>query len=178
MMFMQVVMYPRLQRRFGTIPLFRTMLALGTVVYFSQGFIREFVQRQMYRTLWAVLIIFLFLKSATISVMFTSSMILVATHGANSNKRGFINGLAETLAAGVRGIGPALGGTAYSWALSAEYLPQWLRWQFVFIMVSTICFANFIESWWIREPSFPKQPLNQVVIIAKTVEEEEASMAN
>lgn len=90
----------------------------------------------------------------------------------------FINGLAETLAAGVRGIGPALGGTAYSWALSAEYLPQWLRWQFVFIMVSTICFANFIESWWIREPSFPKQPLNQVVIIAKTVEEEEASMAN
>jgi hypothetical protein len=90
----------------------------------------------------------------------------------------FINGLAETLAAGVRGIAPALGGTAYSWALSAEYLPQWLRWQFVFIMVSTICFANFIESWWIREPSIPKQPLNQVVIIAKTVEEEEASMAN
>lgn len=90
----------------------------------------------------------------------------------------FINGLAETLAAGVRGIAPAVGGTTYSWALSAEYLPQWLRWQFVFIMVSTICFANFIESWWIREPSIPKQPLNQVVIIAKTVEEEEASRGN
>ncbi|KAI9284356.1 major facilitator superfamily domain-containing protein [Umbelopsis sp. AD052] len=178
MMFMQVIVYPRLQRRFGTIPLFRTMLAVASVVIFSQGFIREFAQRQMYQALWTVLIIILFVKSATVSVMFTSSMILVAGHGANSNKRGFINGLAETLAAGVRGIGPALGGTAYSWALSAEYLPQWLRWQFVFILVSAICFANFIESWWIREPSTPKQPLNQVVIIAKTVEQEEASMAN
>jgi hypothetical protein len=88
MMFMQVIVFPRLQRRFGTIPLFRTMLAVATVVFFSQGFIREFVQRQMYQALWTVLIIILFLKSATISVMFTSSMILVASHGANSNKRG------------------------------------------------------------------------------------------
>jgi hypothetical protein len=89
----------------------------------------------------------------------------------------FINGLAETLAAGIRAIGPAIGGTAYSWALSASYLPQWLRWQFVFIIVSSICFATFIESWWIREAGSAKRPLDQVAIV-KSIEQEELAAAN
>jgi hypothetical protein len=88
MMFMQVIVYPRLQRRFGTVPVFRTILAVATVIYFSQGFVREFAQRQMFQTLWTVLIAIIFIKSASTCVMFTSSMILVASHGANSNKRG------------------------------------------------------------------------------------------
>lgn len=91
----------------------------------------------------------------------------------------FINGLAETLAAGVRAIGPALGGTTYSWALSAYYLPQWLRWQFVFIIVSIVSLVNFIASWWIREPLVGnKRSLSQIVVVTKSVEQEEASMAN
>ncbi|GAB5592550.1 hypothetical protein Unana1_07450 [Umbelopsis nana] len=179
MMFMQLVVYPRLQRRFGTLPVYRTMLAVAVMVLFAQGFIREFAQRQLYQALWTVLIITLFLKSASTTVLFTSSMILVASHGANSDKRGFINGLAETLAAGARAIGPALGGTTYSWALSASYLPRWLQWQFVFIMVSTISFVTFIASWWIREPPVGnKRTLSQIVVVTKSVEQEEASTAN
>ncbi|KAM3589630.1 hypothetical protein VKS41_000488 [Umbelopsis sp. WA50703] len=177
MMFMQIVVYPRIQRRYGTLPVFRTVLALATVVLFSQGFIRELAQRQLHHALWAVLIVTVLFKASFITVLFTSSMILVATHGANSDKRGFINGLAEALAAGVRAIGPALGGTAYSWALSASYLPQWLQWQFVFILVSTASLSNFIASLWIRDPrTLHKPTLEQVVIpTAKIADEEEAS---
>jgi hypothetical protein len=90
MMFMQLVVYPRLQRRFGTLPVYRTMLAVTVMVLFAQGFIREFAQRQLYQALWTVLIITLFLKSASTTVLFTSSMILVASHGANSDKRGCV----------------------------------------------------------------------------------------
>lgn len=87
---MQLIVYPRLQRRFGTLPVFRTMLALSVVVLFSQGFIRVLAQRQLYQTLWAVLIVTIFLKAASLTVLFTSSMILVASHGANSDKRGYV----------------------------------------------------------------------------------------
>jgi hypothetical protein len=88
MMFMQIVVYPRIQRRYGTLPVFRTVLALATVVLFSQGFIRELAQRQLHHALWAVLIVTVLFKASFITVLFTSSMILVATHGANSDKRG------------------------------------------------------------------------------------------
>ncbi|KAG2185948.1 hypothetical protein INT43_002386 [Umbelopsis isabellina] len=177
MMFMQIVVYPRLQRRFGTLPVFQTALALATVLLFSQGFIRILAQKHWEQALWTVLILTVLLKASIVTVLFTSSMILVATHGANSDKRGFINGLAEALAAGVRAIGPALGGTTYSWALSASYLPQWLQWQFVFFIVSSASLSNFIASLWIRDPRTMQKPsLEQVIIpTARIADEEEAS---
>jgi hypothetical protein len=46
-------------------------------------------------------------------------------------------------------------------------------------MVSTISFVTFIASWWIREPPVGnKRTLSQIVVVTKSVEQEEASTAN
>jgi len=69
--------------------------------------------------LWAGISLISILRSIGATVAFTSIMVLI-NNSAGSSRLGYVNGVSQTVACAVRGVGPALGGAVWSWSLYAR----------------------------------------------------------
>ncbi|RUS19352.1 major facilitator superfamily domain-containing protein [Endogone sp. FLAS-F59071] len=140
---MQLLLWPRLQRRFGTLPVFRCALAAYIPLYFVEGFLRNLVSASNPRLIWVGLLTCLAIESLCNVTVYTSSMILVSNSASSLNTLGTINGFSQCMASGMRAIGPATCGVLYSWALGEEALPWIARVHFMWGVLSVVAFVTW-----------------------------------
>ncbi|GJJ76945.1 hypothetical protein EMPS_09304 [Entomortierella parvispora] len=148
---LQFIVYPRLERRFSAVWLFRVAQLLYCCVYLTFPLIRQFAvdeddeetggQSRRVRTL---VLIGLVLKYVCSVFSYTSVMVMI-TNSAPSHLLGTVNGIGQTSASFMRAFGPALGGILWAWSLSNK-LEFPFNFFFVFFLMGTIALLGFIHS--------------------------------
>ncbi|KAI9335685.1 major facilitator superfamily domain-containing protein [Obelidium mucronatum] len=135
-LYMQLITYPQLTRKYAPISLFRTGAVLYLVPYLSypilSGYLNKTIENKT--TIWILLICNLALRQFCNVITYTSIFILI-NNSASPGNLGLINGIAQTSAAFVRSIGPALGGIMWAWSINNGLGFPFNYW-FVFLVVS------------------------------------------
>jgi hypothetical protein len=128
--------FPLMQRRFGTLQLFR-IASISTPVMFLLFPLLPYAQRVVPETgLYVLVQLCLIAKVFAFSTGFTSVMILV-NNSAPMRLIGTINGVAQSAAAFTSACAPALAGSAFGWSLEdGREFP--FDYHFAFIMFSAL----------------------------------------
>ncbi|KAG0054512.1 hypothetical protein BGZ83_011106 [Gryganskiella cystojenkinii] len=154
---LQFVVYPRLERRFSAVLLFRVSQLLYCCVYLAFPMIRQFAVDeldmehggQIARVRYMVLAGLVF-KYVCSVFSYTSVMVMI-TNSAPAHLLGTVNGIGQTSASFMRAFGPALGGILWAWSLSNK-LEFPFNYFFVFFLMGTIALLGFVHSF-----SIPKE---------------------
>ncbi|KAG0038253.1 hypothetical protein BGZ82_000697 [Podila clonocystis] len=150
-LFLQFVLYPKLERRFSAVRLFRCAQLLYVCVYLTFPMIREFLTDenepetggQIARVRYTVLLVLVF-KYVCSVLSYTSVMVMI-TNSSPPHLLGTVNGIGQTSASFMRAFGPALGGILWAWSLSNK-LSFPFNYFFVFFLMGTIAILGFIHS--------------------------------
>ncbi|CAG8828631.1 22284_t:CDS:2, partial [Gigaspora margarita] len=121
-LFCQFLVYPYLRNKWDTLKMFRIAFIAFIPCYCIFPLI-SLLQRKLS-------------ESETTSII---------NNSAKSNVLGAVNGLSQTFASLSRSFGPALGGFLWSWSLKNN-LGFPFNYFFVFILISTVAFIGFIQS--------------------------------
>jgi hypothetical protein len=174
----QFVIYPPLRERVNIVWLYRFTMFLYLPVYFLFPVInwtRHLFGRGIGETLvWYGLLINLTIRYLVNVVVYTSNMLMVCIFvmflydtittlilaqintSVSHELRGRVNGIGQAAASGVRSIGPAVGGTLWSWSLTNN-LGFPFNDAFVFFVMSTIVLVGWKQSFripnWLNERS-------------------------
>ncbi|KAJ1917224.1 hypothetical protein IWQ60_007842 [Tieghemiomyces parasiticus] len=157
--YLQLYLYPKVQNAWGALRCFRhgtTLCAVVvpcfgilhyleaspsslTVVYtmLSEGDLRPIT--------WVVLIALLTLKEWCSVMYFTSACILINNAVPDRRYLGTVNSVSYSAASLARAVGPALGGTVFSWSLTTGY-PFPFNHNFIFVMTASISLATYFMS--------------------------------
>ncbi|KAF8937692.1 hypothetical protein BGZ47_008910 [Haplosporangium gracile] len=148
---MQFVVYPKLERRFSAVWLFRCAQLLYCGVYISFPLIRALAvdesdtetggQLPRVRYLVLATLVFKYLCSV---FSYTSVMVMI-TNSSPPHLLGTVNGIGQTSASFMRAFGPALGGIFWAWSLGNK-LSFPFNYFFVFFLMATIAVLGFIHS--------------------------------
>ncbi|KAI8601236.1 major facilitator superfamily domain-containing protein [Dissophora ornata] len=150
-LFMQFVAYPKLERIFSAVSLFRFSQLMYACVYLLFPLIRAFAVDeddaetggQIPRVRYLVLtgLVFKYLCSV---FSYTSVMVMI-TNSSPPHLLGTVNGIGQTSASFMRAFGPALGGILWAWSLSNK-LNFPFNYFFVFFLMGTIAILCFVHS--------------------------------
>ncbi|KAG0084963.1 hypothetical protein BGZ92_009417 [Podila epicladia] len=151
-LFLQFVLYPKLERRFSAVWLFRCAQLLYACIYVTFPMIRAFLTDenepetggQIARVRYTVLLVLVFKYLCSV-LSYTSVMVMI-TNSSPPHLLGTVNGIGQTSASFMRAFGPALGGILWAWSLSNK-LSFPFNYFFVFFMMGTIAILGFIHSW-------------------------------
>ncbi|KAI8828104.1 major facilitator superfamily domain-containing protein [Chytriomyces cf. hyalinus JEL632] len=152
-LYFQLRTYPFLVRFRTPLSLFRIGLALYIPPYLMHPIISGIIAPNCSTTFtYACLIINLaFLQFSNI-LCFTSIFIVINNSVSASNKQQLstVTGIAQTCAAFVRSIGPALGGVLWAWSITNGMAFPFNYW-FVFLAIAGMGVATWIQAQWIPE---------------------------
>jgi hypothetical protein len=141
-LFIQIVLFPPFQARYGNVACYRcgmmgwvlTFVCLPNVSYFA----REAQAGRLTKFwVWFCLLGVFTLRVTSAVFAFTSAMLFVSSAGRRLKALGLLNGVGQCGAGLVRTIGPALGGTLWSWSL-LNGLPSPFDYHFVFYMLGIL----------------------------------------
>ncbi|KNC99651.1 uncharacterized protein SPPG_09241 [Spizellomyces punctatus DAOM BR117] len=153
-LFIQIFIYPRLERKYGALYLYRAAL-LGLIPAFvAVPFVNAIAKArgsergrtedgQIDWLVWGALMSCLGWRIFFNVVSFTSVTILVNNSVTDPANLGTVNGVGQCAAAGVRTIGPALAGAIWSWSLSSS-LP--LKHHLVYHILVVLVLVQFVEA--------------------------------
>ncbi|KAG0001791.1 hypothetical protein BGZ79_004143 [Entomortierella chlamydospora] len=147
----QFVVYPKMERRFSAVWLFRCAQLLYAFVYIAFPLIRAFAVDesdeetggQIPRVQYMVLTGLVFKYFCSV-FSYTSVMVMI-TNSSPPHLLGTVNGIGQTSASFMRAFGPALGGILWAWSLSNR-LSFPFNYFFVFFLMGTIAILGFIHS--------------------------------
>ncbi|KPV72186.1 uncharacterized protein RHOBADRAFT_56008 [Rhodotorula graminis WP1] len=126
----QVIAFPPLQRRAGTVPLYRALMSLWPVV-FTLFPVMGWCARQRGRSaVWAVMVVFLGLKSFA-NMAYATNMITITDSAPSKRLLGTLNGVAQMCSSLMRSIGPASASALFALGVSHDLLGG----QFVFLVM-------------------------------------------
>ncbi|CAO3567743.1 unnamed protein product [Mortierella alpina] len=148
---LQFVVYPKMERRFSAVLLFRVAQLMYACIYIAFPLIRAFAvdeddmetggQIKRVRYLVMVGLVFKYVCSV---FSYTSVMVMI-TNSSPAHLLGTVNGIGQTSASFMRAFGPALGGILWAWSLSNK-LSFPFNYFFVFFLMGTIAILCFIHS--------------------------------
>ncbi|KAG0200866.1 hypothetical protein BGX28_006177 [Mortierella sp. GBA30] len=148
---LQFVIYPKMERRFSAVLLFRCAQLLYACIYLAFPLIRTFAADeddvetggQINRVRYLVLTGLVF-KYVCSVFSYTSVMVMI-TNSSPPHLLGMVNGIGQTSASFMRAFGPALGGIVWAWSLSNK-LNFPFNYFFVFFLIGTVAVLGFIHS--------------------------------
>ncbi|KAF9290277.1 hypothetical protein BGZ68_007501 [Mortierella alpina] len=150
-LFLQFIVYPKMERRFSAVLLFRVAQLMYACVYLAFPLIRAFAvdeddmetggQIKRVRYLVMVGLVFKYVCSV---FSYTSVMVMI-TNSSPPHLLGTVNGIGQTSASFMRAFGPALGGILWAWSLSNK-LSFPFNYFFVFFLMGTIAILCFVHS--------------------------------
>jgi hypothetical protein len=154
-LFIQVLVYPKLDKSLGTKNCFRLAMALyGVVLVLNPCFNALAVHVASTNShpmlLWLPLLLLLSFRALAATCAFTSAMILVSACAQSTGaSAGMVNGLSNCLAATFRMGAPVLAGILWSWSLWGER--SWpLNFHCVFLLLSATCALAVGATWFIK----------------------------
>ncbi|KAJ1555542.1 hypothetical protein HK405_000705, partial [Cladochytrium tenue] len=147
-LFLQLVVYPRLARRYSALRLFRVGQTIYAVVFVAFPPLAALadVPDQGRELLWAALLAALVVRQVAEVMSYTSVMILIKD-AADGGNLGIVNGSAQTLAALARSVGPLVGGSAWAFGLTSG-LGFPLDTNLVFALLVTLGVAGAVHARW------------------------------
>lgn len=125
-MLLQVVMYPPVHARLGTLRSFRYFLIIFPVAYLLAPFLAVLPQgtnedgspsSSVSTTLWFAIVVILFLHTSARTMTLPASIILLNNCSPHPSVLGTIHGLGQSVSAGFRTVGPIVGGWWYGMGL-------------------------------------------------------------
>ncbi|POS74516.1 hypothetical protein DHEL01_v207083 [Diaporthe helianthi] len=152
-MLLQVVMYPPVHARLGTLRSFRYFLVIFPVAYLLAPFLAVMPQQQQQQStggedgtttnttstlLWFGIVLILFLHTSARTMTLPASIILLNNCSPHPSVLGTIHGIGQSVSAGFRTVGPIVGGYWYGvgldwgmvafswWAVGAVAVGGWI----------------------------------------------------
>lgn len=116
-MIAQLLVFPAVTRRLGSLRTFRTVVFLYPIYYCLVPYLALLPEFLRYPGIYLVLIF----KVTAQSLSFPSMQIMIANAAPSKRVLGTINGFAASSASLARAIGPTLAGIVQSWGLSMGY---------------------------------------------------------
>ncbi|PSR81658.1 major facilitator superfamily domain-containing protein [Coniella lustricola] len=123
-MLLQVVMYPPMHARLGTLRSFRYFLIIFPVAYLLAPFLASLPQTQnadgtasVSSALWFAIVMILFLHTSARTMTLPASIILLNNCSPHPSVLGTIHGIGQSVSAGFRTVGPIVGGWWYGLGL-------------------------------------------------------------
>lgn len=127
-MLLQVVMYPPVHARLGTLRSFRYFLIIFPVAYLLAPFLAVMPQTattaqdgsastSVSTGLWLAIVVILFLHTSARTMTLPASIILLNNCSPHPSVLGTIHGLGQSVSAGFRTVGPIVGGWWYGLGL-------------------------------------------------------------
>ncbi|KAG0299558.1 hypothetical protein BGZ98_009945 [Dissophora globulifera] len=150
-LFLQFVVYPRLERRFSAVLLYRFAQLSYASLYIVFPLIRAFAVDESdletggQSSLVRYMVLSMLVLKYTSSVLSYTSVMVMLTNSSPPHLLGTVNGIGQTSASFVRAFGPALGGIVWAWSLSNK-LSFPFNYFFVFFLISTIAILGFFHS--------------------------------
>jgi MFS family permease len=149
--FFQLMAYPPLAAKFGTIICYRTSLLLFPFAYFIAPFMAIMPSSTLPPLpssgifVWGGILAVLFLHVLGRTFAMPSATILVNNCCPHPSVLSTVHGIAQTVSSGMRMLGPLFGGWSFALALNWEFvaMPFWA------MMVFSVFAATL--SWWVYE---------------------------
>ncbi|KAI9245057.1 major facilitator superfamily domain-containing protein [Sporodiniella umbellata] len=149
----QLVVLPTLTKKLGLLRLFQLALFILVFLYSSQGIIRTLYsipnfdgQLDTKLWVWVGLLISQTIKTLCHTICFTCCTILINNAAPRMDSLGAVNGFSQCCASATRALGPAICGSLWSAALSADWLPYILRVNVSFGFLACIGATTFVLS--------------------------------
>ncbi|KAF9436775.1 hypothetical protein BGZ76_003006 [Entomortierella beljakovae] len=150
-LFMQFVVYPKMERRFSAVLLFRAGQLMYMGIYLTFPLIRALLVNeeggetagQAPHVYYIVLVGLVFKHLASV-FSYTSVMVMI-NNSSPDHLLGTVNGIGQMAACLMRACGPALGGIVWAWSLSNK-LNFPFNYFFVFFLMAAIAILEFIHS--------------------------------
>ncbi|KAK6362948.1 hypothetical protein TWF730_000399 [Orbilia blumenaviensis] len=122
--FMQLVVYPPLQMRFGTLRSYRMSLLLFPIAYILTPFLailpsktKDINEPASGRIVWAGIVVTLFFQVTGRTFSSPGNVILLMNSVDNRRALGTINGIGASMSSLARAVGPLSAGWGFGWAL-------------------------------------------------------------
>ncbi|KAG2186341.1 hypothetical protein INT43_002779 [Umbelopsis isabellina] len=152
----QFVLYPMINARVSTMTLYRWSSMMYIPLYMTCPIISHYGDvwgAEGDRWIWYFMLLNLTIRFTLSTFSYTAVMLMV-NNSAPVESLGTVNGVAQMSVSFVRGIGPALGGSLWSFSLTSGMgFP--FNYFFVFIFMSFISLLNFLSTWpipaWVGE---------------------------
>lgn len=142
----QLVIFPIIQKRMGNLKLFQYSMLFQAPLMFIAPFIHDLLSEGQW-AVWLATIGHHFLRSICQTGAFTTVMVMI-NNSADSSSLGLVNGIAQSMASLVRGIGPALGGWLWRMSLKGG-LSFPFDYHFVFTLLSILTLIAWLQSFFI-----------------------------
>ncbi|KAI9861613.1 MAG: hypothetical protein M1813_005223 [Trichoglossum hirsutum] len=113
--FLQLLIYPRMQARIGTLWSYRIALVIFPAVYVIAPYLSLLPAHGIFRWFSISLVLFLQVMSRTFAI--PSSVILLTNIAPSPSTLGTIHGAGNMLASLSRAVGPAVGGWVFGWGM-------------------------------------------------------------
>ncbi|GAA6035772.1 hypothetical protein JCM8097_005693 [Rhodosporidiobolus ruineniae] len=134
----QLLLFPPLQRRAGTVPLYRALMALWPVV-FSLFPVMSYAAREWgRRAVWGWLAVFLGLKSIA-NMSYATNMLTLTDAAPSKRLLGTLNGVAQMGSSLMRSIGPFAASSLFAFSISH---PSILGGQLVYLVIFLLSLAG------------------------------------
>ncbi|KAH8915985.1 MFS general substrate transporter [Atractiella rhizophila] len=142
----QLFIFPPLQKRIGTVALYRSMMALYPIVFalfpLSNVFARKGDMKSAQGVLWTILTI-----KVIANMVYACNMILVNAAAPSPSLLGTMNGIAQSVASGMRALGPAASTSLFALSVQKNVMDGKLVW----VVFSTIAAGAFGTSWLLHD---------------------------
>ncbi|KAF2124474.1 MFS general substrate transporter [Dothidotthia symphoricarpi CBS 119687] len=160
----QFLLFPPLARTLGVLRCLRISFHIFPVVYFVTPFVSLIPDQT---TKEVVLVALLMIRGVAGTFAFPTSTIMLTNSAPSLRLLGTINGVATSVSAIGRAIGPAVGGGLFTWGVKRGYVivPFWA--------LSAISLLASIPTWWLVEgKGFGDDADSDTESIASSTEEE------
>ncbi|TNY17581.1 major facilitator superfamily domain-containing protein [Rhodotorula diobovata] len=137
----QLLLFPPLQRRAGTVPLYRALMSLWPFV-FALFPVMSWCARERGRdAVWSVLVVFLLLKSVA-NMSYACNMIAITDAAPSKRLLGSLNGFAQMASSLMRSIGPFCASSLFALSVSHHLLGG----QLVFIVMVLVSVIGAVST--------------------------------
>ncbi|RUS16332.1 major facilitator superfamily domain-containing protein [Endogone sp. FLAS-F59071] len=143
----QFVLYPCINHYVKTMTLYRWSLMWYIPVYMLCPVIASLADvwgKGGDAWVWYAMLVVLTVRFCLTTISYTAVMLMI-NNSANSDMLGTVNGFGQTSASFVRAVGPALGGTLWSWSLTNNASFPFNNW-FIFFVMSGLTLIGYVQS--------------------------------
>ncbi|BGO90910.1 hypothetical protein NBRC10512_002338 [Rhodotorula toruloides] len=114
---LQVLFFPPLQKRFGTVRLYRTFMSLWPVVFALFPVMGWCARERGRREVWTVMVVMLALKSIA-NMSYGCNMLNITDSAPSKRLLGTLNGVAQMVASLMRALGPFTASSLFAFSVS------------------------------------------------------------
>ncbi|POY73727.1 hypothetical protein BMF94_3265 [Rhodotorula taiwanensis] len=142
----QILLFPPLQLRIGTVRLYRALMSLWPVVYMLFPVMSWCAKEKGRRAVWGVLVCFLVLK-AVANMAYACNMIAITDSAPSKRLLGSLNGVAQMCSSLMRSVGPFGASSLFAFSVSRHVLGG----QLVFYIMVVLAILGAASTWALHE---------------------------